>query len=101
MVRHMVRNLFVNARLHGGNGAIRAEVRQLEAQAIIAVEDDGPGVPESERSVSSRLSTGRPGCGFQATPAWGWAWRWSARWPATMGATWCTSPASPRAVVSR
>jgi signal transduction histidine kinase len=49
MVRHMVRNLFVNARLHGGNGAIRAEVRRLEAQAIIAVEDDGPGVPESER----------------------------------------------------
>jgi signal transduction histidine kinase len=49
MVRHMVRNLFVNARLHGGNGAIRAEVRRLDAQAIIAVEDDGPGVPESER----------------------------------------------------
>ena len=49
MVRHMVRNLFVNARLHGGNGAIRAEVRRLEGQAIIAVEDDGPGVPESER----------------------------------------------------
>ena len=49
MVRHMVRNLFVNARLHGGNGAIRAEVRRVEAQAIIAVEDDGPGVPESER----------------------------------------------------
>jgi signal transduction histidine kinase len=45
----MVRNLFVNARLHGGNGAIRAEVRRVEAQAIIAVEDDGPGVPESER----------------------------------------------------
>ena len=49
MVRHMVRNLFVNARLHGGNGAIRAEVRRLEGQAIIAVEDDGPGVPESEQ----------------------------------------------------
>jgi signal transduction histidine kinase len=49
MVRHMVRNLFVNARLHGGNGAIRAEVRRVEAQAIIAVEDDGPGVPDSER----------------------------------------------------
>jgi signal transduction histidine kinase len=49
MVRHMVRNLFVNARLHGGNGAIRAEVRRLDAQAIIAVEDDGPGVPVVER----------------------------------------------------
>jgi len=49
MMRHMVRNLFVNARLHGGDGAIRAEVRRIDAQAIIAVEDDGPGVPESER----------------------------------------------------
>jgi len=49
MMRHMVRNLFVNARLHGGDGAIRAEVRRIEGQAIIAVEDDGPGVPESER----------------------------------------------------
>jgi len=49
MVRHMVRNLFVNARLHGGDGAIRAEVRRVDAQAVIAVEDDGPGVPEGER----------------------------------------------------
>jgi signal transduction histidine kinase len=48
MLRHMVRNLFANARLHGG-GVIRAEVRRIEAQAVIAVEDDGPGVPESER----------------------------------------------------
>jgi signal transduction histidine kinase len=49
MMRHLVRNLFANARLHGGGGAIRAEVRQVESQAVIAVEDDGPGVPESER----------------------------------------------------
>jgi len=49
MVRHMVRNLFVNARLHGGDGLIWAEVRRIEDQAMIAVEDDGPGVPESER----------------------------------------------------
>ena len=49
MMRHMVRNLFANARLHGGGGAIRAEVRRGETQAVIAVEDDGPGVPESER----------------------------------------------------
>ncbi|HJX53747.1 MAG TPA: HAMP domain-containing sensor histidine kinase [Polyangia bacterium] len=49
MLRHMVRNLFTNARLHGAGGAIRAEVRRVESQALIAVEDDGPGVPESER----------------------------------------------------
>jgi signal transduction histidine kinase len=49
MVRHMVRNLLANARLHGGGGAIRADVRRVEGQAVIAVEDDGPGVPESEQ----------------------------------------------------
>jgi len=49
MMRHMVRNLFVNARLHGGGGVIRAEVQRIDAQAVIAVEDDGPGVPEGER----------------------------------------------------
>jgi signal transduction histidine kinase len=49
MMRHMVRNLFANARLYGGGGLIRAEVRRVETQAVIAVEDDGPGVPESER----------------------------------------------------
>jgi signal transduction histidine kinase len=49
MMRHMVRNLFANARLHGGGGVIRAEVRRIESQVVIAVEDDGPGVPESER----------------------------------------------------
>jgi signal transduction histidine kinase len=49
MMRHLVRNLLVNARLHGGRGAIRAEVRRSGAQAVIAVEDDGPGVPESEQ----------------------------------------------------
>ena len=49
MMRHMVRNLFANARLHGGGGVIRAEVRRIESEVVIAVEDDGPGVPESER----------------------------------------------------
>ena len=49
MMRHMVRNLFANARLHGGGGAIRAQVQRVESQAVIAVEDDGHGIPESEQ----------------------------------------------------
>jgi signal transduction histidine kinase len=49
MLKHMVRNLLTNARLHGEGGAIRVEVRRQAAEALIAVEDDGPGVPEAER----------------------------------------------------
>jgi two-component system OmpR family sensor kinase len=49
MFKRMVRNLFVNARLHGQGGAIRAEVRRGEKEILIAVEDEGPGVPEAER----------------------------------------------------
>jgi len=49
MIKRMVRNLFSNARLHGQGGTIRAEVRRSGAQILLVVEDDGPGVPESER----------------------------------------------------
>ena len=48
-MRRMVRNLFANARLHGGGTAIRAEVRPSGGAVLLAVEDDGPGVPETER----------------------------------------------------
>jgi len=49
MIKRMVRNLLVNARLYGQGSAIRAEVRRDNGAVIIAVEDDGPGVPEAER----------------------------------------------------
>jgi signal transduction histidine kinase len=49
MVRRMVRNLFANARLHGQGTAIRAEVRRDGGDILLAIEDDGPGVPENER----------------------------------------------------
>ena len=49
MIKRMVRNLFANAHHHGQGGAIRAEIQRSEAQVVLAVEDDGPGVPESER----------------------------------------------------
>jgi signal transduction histidine kinase len=48
MVKRMVRNLMNNARLYGG-GAIRAEICREGTSVLIAVEDDGPGVPEAER----------------------------------------------------
>jgi signal transduction histidine kinase len=49
MIKRMVRNLLVNAQLHGQGGAIRAEILRKGTQVLLAVEDDGPGVPESER----------------------------------------------------
>ena len=49
MIKRLLRNLFANARLHGQGGAIRAEVQRAGAQVLLAIEDDGPGVPESER----------------------------------------------------
>jgi signal transduction histidine kinase len=48
MIKRMVRNLLVNAQLHGQGGAIRAELRHSGAQVVLAVEDEGPGVPEGE-----------------------------------------------------
>lgn len=49
MLKRMVRNLLVNARLHGQGSPIRVEVRQQDKDVLIAVEDQGPGVPEAER----------------------------------------------------
>ena len=49
MLKRMVRNLFANARLHGQGTAIRAQLRREDGNVLIAVEDDGPGVPEPER----------------------------------------------------
>jgi len=49
MIKRMVRNLLANAQLHGQGGAIRAEIRRGGNQVLLAVEDDGPGVPEGER----------------------------------------------------
>jgi signal transduction histidine kinase len=48
MIKRMVRNLLTNARLHAG-GAVAVTVGRDGDQALLAVEDDGPGVPESER----------------------------------------------------
>jgi signal transduction histidine kinase len=49
MLKRMVRNLLVNARLHGQGRPVHVEVRQQANEVVIAVEDEGPGVPEAER----------------------------------------------------
>jgi signal transduction histidine kinase len=49
MIKRMVRNLLANARLHGQGSAMRAEILRSGSHVLLAIEDDGPGVPESER----------------------------------------------------
>jgi len=49
MLKRMVRNLLANARLHGQGSPIRIELGISDKDVIIAVEDEGPGVPEAER----------------------------------------------------
>ena len=53
LLRHLLRNLFENARRHGGEEGVEARVERLGppagAEARISVSDRGPGVPEEER----------------------------------------------------
>ena len=55
LLRHLARNLFENARRHGGDEGVEALVEALDprdhsaAAARISVSDRGPGVPEEER----------------------------------------------------
>jgi signal transduction histidine kinase len=49
MLKRMVRNLLANARLHGQDSPIRIELGIGDKDVVIAVEDEGPGVPEAER----------------------------------------------------
>ena len=53
LLRHLVRNLFENARRHGGEAKMQARVESVgppaEVEARLSVSDRGPGVPEEER----------------------------------------------------
>ena len=47
-LERILMNLIVNAEIHGG-GARRLTVQGMDDRILIAVEDDGPGIPEEER----------------------------------------------------
>jgi signal transduction histidine kinase len=49
MLRHLIRNLLSNARVHGEDMEVRALVETQAERVVLAVEDRGPGVPEVER----------------------------------------------------
>lgn len=69
LLRHLVRNLMENAVLHGGGRNVRASITTDEATATLAVEDDGPGIPEADRErvfAPFYRSTPSPGPAGQA-----------------------------------
>ena len=49
LLRHLVRNLFENARRHGAGAEISASVTGDENGVLLRICDRGPGVPEGER----------------------------------------------------
>jgi signal transduction histidine kinase len=49
MLRHLVRNLLENAERHGAGRGVRASVRRDPDRLVVAIEDQGPGVPEEDR----------------------------------------------------
>ena len=48
-LRRLARNLFENARRHAGAAGVRCSVTATGADWLLVVEDDGPGIPETER----------------------------------------------------
>jgi signal transduction histidine kinase len=63
----MLGNLIENAAKYGG-GRVFVTVRAADNMAEMLVEDDGTGIPESERTAiferGARLDTGKPGTGL-------------------------------------
>jgi two-component system sensor histidine kinase TctE len=50
-VGQIVRNLVENAFVHGGDGVrVRVATTGSEREAVVEVEDDGPGIPAAERA---------------------------------------------------
>ncbi|HET6150643.1 MAG TPA: HAMP domain-containing sensor histidine kinase [Polyangia bacterium] len=49
LLRHLVRNLLENAHRHGQGKDVKAILASTNESVILAVEDRGPGIPESER----------------------------------------------------
>ena len=50
LLRYLARNLFGNARRHGGREGVRAHVERIGPEGVrVSVSDRGPGVPEDER----------------------------------------------------
>ena len=66
-LEEMLGNLLDNAAVHGG-GRVFATVSREAGSVIIAVEDDGPGIPAARRDDlferGARLDTGKPGTGL-------------------------------------
>lgn len=69
LLRDMIDNLIDNAvRYSPQGGAVTVSCAQIEGQGVLKVEDDGPGIPESEKekifSRFYRLDKSQPGSGL-------------------------------------
>jgi signal transduction histidine kinase len=49
LLRHLVRNLLENAQRHGQGKDVKARLATTDVSVVLAVEDGGPGIPETER----------------------------------------------------
>ncbi|MFC0624094.1 sensor histidine kinase [Kribbella deserti] len=85
----LFRNLFENADRHGG-GLTAVTVTRAEGDAVILVDDQGPGVPLQERErIFDRFATGRTGRGSSSGTGLGLALVAETA-TAHQGAVWCT-----------
>jgi len=62
LLQELLRNLVENALAYAGQGAeVTVRVRQAGGEAVLEVEDDGPGIPQAQRAfVGSRFARGLP-----------------------------------------
>ncbi|WP_455644272.1 ATP-binding protein [Ottowia pentelensis] len=99
LLRRAVRNLLENAARHGRRAgqqlAVGVTLSVADAQAVLQVDDHGPGVPPEQRERIFEPFTACP-APASARAAWAWAWRWCARSPSAMAAA-CAAASTPAA----
>ncbi len=89
--RRALTNLAGNAADHGGR--VRLSLGRVGGGVEIAVEDDGPGIPEAQREDAFRPFSRLDDARNQNTKGWAWAWPSPGTWRAVTAATSLWTPA--------
>ena len=72
MLRHMIRNLLENAKVHGGAGPVDVRLSRSSAGVVLAVEDQGAGVPvEDQERIFAPFYRRAPAGGATQPPGHG------------------------------